>query len=418
MPPGENVKGAVQPVAGSSGGIESLPDGVLQHILGFLPSPEAVRTCVLAQRWRHLWKAAPCLRVGCDLDQSESVEDLRSLVNHLLLLRGGSPLEACYFTFYAGRRSHDDVSHVNLWFRHVVQMCKVRVLTLFMFLLGEPWLELDNLPVISQHLRSLKLIGVQVHNSLLNFSSCPALEHLELSCCELPPSVKEIVSESLKHIIVIASMCGWDSRIHIYTPNLVSLHLENFQGRTPILERMPSLLKASVEITIQCRDRCTNANYFWTCDCESCDNSGSTANGSINCVLLRGLSEAKSLALRSASNMFIFKRDLRWCPMFTNLKTLLLNGYWYVPDDFHALACILERSPVLKKLTFEFCNEWCHKVEMKLRVSSMKRSAAISEHLEIVEIKCEVVDDRVLKVMKFLCAFNICFSLDKMETLE
>lgn len=143
MPPGENVKGAVQPVAGSSGGIESLPDGVLQHILGFLPSPEAVRTCVLAQRWRHLWKAAPCLRVGCDLDQSESVEDLRSLVNHLLLLRGGSPLEACYFTFYAGRRSHDDVSHVNLWFRHVVQMCKVRVLTLFMFLLGEPWLELD-----------------------------------------------------------------------------------------------------------------------------------------------------------------------------------------------------------------------------------------------------------------------------------
>jgi len=62
--------------------------------------------------------------------------------------------------------------------------------------------------------------------------------------------------------------------------------------------------------------------------------------------------------------------------------------------------------------------QWCHKVEMKLRVSSMKRSAAISEHLEIVEIKCEVVDDRVLKVMKFLCAFNICFSLDKMETLE
>ena len=59
---------------------------------------------------------------------------------------------------------------------------------------------------------------------------------------------------------------------------------------------------------------------------------------------------------------FIFKRDLRWFPMFTNLKTLLLNGYWYVPDDFHALACILERSPVLK-LTFEFCNE-VHTSEM------------------------------------------------------
>ena len=49
-----------------------------------------------------------------------------------------------------------------------------------------------------------------------------------------------------------------------------------------------------------------------------------------------------------------------------------------------------------------------HKVEIKLRVSSMKRSTAISEHLKIVEIKCEVVADRVLKIMKFLSALNIC----------
>lgn len=50
---------------------------------------------------------------------------------------------------------------------------------------------------------------------------------------------------------------------------------------------------------------------------------------------------------------FIFKRDLRWCPMFTKLKILLLNDYWCVPDDFHLLACILKQSPVLEKLTIQ-----------------------------------------------------------------
>jgi hypothetical protein len=34
-------------------------------------------------------------------------------------------------------------------------------------------------------------------------------------------------------------------------------------------------------------------------------------------------------------------------------------------------------------------------------------SAAISEHLKIVEVKCNAVDDRILEVLKFLRAFNI-----------
>ena len=304
MPQGKTAKGAVLQPAGGSRGIESLPDGVLEHILGFLPSEEAVRTSVLARRWRHLRKSATGLCVGCcDPDQQVSVEDLRSLVNHLLLLRRDSPLEKCYFTFNAQLSSHDDVSHVNLWFQHVV-MCKVHVLSLSMFVrsLDEPCLQLDNLSLISQHLRRLELAGVQVHNSFLNFTNCPSLDHLKLMDCELS-SVNKIVSESLKHLIIIFSVGSSDSRINIYTPNVASLRLEHFEGRTPILEGMPSLLEASVKIAGGCRDRCTNANYFWTCDCESCDSSDSTANGNINCVLLRGLSEAKSLALKSASNV-------------------------------------------------------------------------------------------------------------------
>ena len=39
--------------------------------------------------------------------------------------------------------------------------------------------------------------------------------------------------------------------------------------------------------------------------------------------------------------------------------------------------------------------------------SSMERSVGISEHLKIVEVKCEVIDERVLKVLQFLCKFSI-----------
>ncbi|CAN6251640.1 unnamed protein product [Urochloa humidicola] len=51
--------------------------------------------------------------------------------------------------------------------------------------------------------------------------------------------------------------------------------------------------------------------------------------------------------------VYIFKRDLRCCPTFSKLKSLLLNKYWSEPDDLRALACILEHSPVLEKLTLQ-----------------------------------------------------------------
>ena len=37
----------------------------------------------------------------------------------------------------------------------------------------------------------------------------------------------------------------------------------------------------------------------------------------------------------------------------------------------------------------------------------MEGPSAISEHLKIVEVKCDVVDERILEVLKFLGAFNI-----------
>jgi len=179
MHPGESSKRAVS----SGGSIDALPDGVLEHILGFLPAPEAVRMCVLARRWRYLWRSAPGLRVGWPDDGEQAlppVKEHRELVDRLLLLRGGSPLDTCDIRL--GEFQDDDVPRVNFWVWHAI-LCKVSQFTLGIY--WHRYLKLDDLPLVSQHLTRLQLRGVWVYSSFLDFSSCPALEYLELLCCNL-----------------------------------------------------------------------------------------------------------------------------------------------------------------------------------------------------------------------------------------
>jgi len=49
-----------------------------------------------------------------------------------------------------------------------------------------------------------------------------------------------------------------------------------------------------------------------------------------------------------------------------------------------------------------------YEVEMKGSINQMDRSAKISEYLNIVKIKCQIVDESVLNVLELLCTFDIC----------
>uniref|UniRef100_A0A453N104 Uncharacterized protein n=1 Tax=Aegilops tauschii subsp. strangulata TaxID=200361 RepID=A0A453N104_AEGTS len=166
---------------------------------------------------------------------------------------------------------------------------------------------------------------------------------------------RKISSRSLKHLSI--THCGYDldCRLNISTPGLVSLKLDWFWGKTPFLENMALLQTACVNIGEGCEDVCLNYNSGVFCDANKngCGNCLSKNDGRSDCVLLGGISSAKHLELISELGKFIFTRDLKCCPTFSKLKTLLLNEYWCEAPDLDPLACILQNSPVLEKLTLQ-----------------------------------------------------------------
>jgi len=48
---------------GNEDRLSDLPEEVLLHILSLLDTKQAVQSCVLSTRWRHLWKRIPTLKL-------------------------------------------------------------------------------------------------------------------------------------------------------------------------------------------------------------------------------------------------------------------------------------------------------------------------------------------------------------------
>ncbi|KAG0529151.1 hypothetical protein BDA96_05G073600 [Sorghum bicolor] len=295
--------------------ISALPDAVLQHALGFLPAQDAVRTCVLGQRWRGLWRSLPRLRI---------TNDNAMFVNHLLLLRepGGGrnfcdneiknlALDHCEIdlrgcTGSASRR------YVDLWIRHAL-LLRARVM----------------------HLRWVLRIELVHFDIAVDFSSCHVLEDLQLiTSCDM--DVCEIRSPSSARRLSLVNctfgVAPWlenEYRAHICAPGLVCLEIQGCDGINPVLESMPLLQDASV--WFNCSDEPGKS-----CNAGSCGGKGYT-----------------------------FRKDLGFCPTFNKLRTLYLVN-WCLTSDISALLRFLHHTPNLEKLTLELCEkEMCSQLEIE-----------------------------------------------------
>ncbi|XP_051200128.1 F-box protein At4g09920 [Lolium perenne] len=405
MPPGEQNRTAPPVRAGDR--IGALPDDILHHLLSFLPVQSAVRTCVLARRWRHLWRFTTGLRI-VGIQRQGPVQELRKFLDHLLILRDRRVLDTVEIEFSEFLK--EDVPYVNLWTRFAV-LWQVRELSLHIN--HCEFLHLDGLPLVSQHLKTLDLHGVGLQETFLDFSSCPALEDLKMKDCEI--NVHKISSCALKRLSIIYCQSKLNCQARVCTPCLISLELDKFAGRTPFLENMVLLENARVDLGSSCEDFCLNYDEFGSFCGDNdtgCENCVANNDGSNECVLLGGISNATHMELISESDIFIFTRDLKRCPTFSKLKTLLLNEYWCMAPDLDPLACILKNSPILEKLSLQLFSSGGDIIEMIGSYSSVERSSAISEHLKIVEVKFHEMDMTTRKVLKFLCTFNIRFSIE------
>lgn len=271
---------------------DDLPDDVQQRVLSFMPAREVVQTCVLARSWRHRWKSMPALRIHLRYVWSESeAQNMRRFVDNLLNLRDNSAgLELCEFII--GVMSRLSTPKISLWIQKVL-MCKPQILRPdYREELGP---EMHFVPLISRGLSTLELKSVDLRDKLLDFSRCSALKNLLMRFCFIGWS-ERISSQSLEHLTIMYCKFQSDTRTHISAPSLISLQLSENYGNTPFLENMPLLVNAFVRL-YGCEDTCHQEEYGIVCSDNGCSKCGANVVGSKDCVLLEGLSKAKSLEL-------------------------------------------------------------------------------------------------------------------------
>ncbi|KAL6659305.1 hypothetical protein ACP70R_003345 [Stipagrostis hirtigluma subsp. patula] len=238
--PGEPSRGGVDPAADR---LSALPDALLHHVMSFLKAWEAVRTCVLSRRWRHLWASAPCVdvRVG---RYSDAPEDFAKFVYRLLLAREDlAPVDTLRLRSPCEDDEDFDFEDVSMWIRHAIKR-RARVIQLNGHL--HEYAVLDHMDFVSCHLKVLKLSYAELDDMVLRqlSSRCPSLEELELKTCVVRGH--EIMSASLKRLIMVK--CKFTMNLSVDAPKLVYLQCITPHSWVPLFKNFGSLVTGSLMI--------------------------------------------------------------------------------------------------------------------------------------------------------------------------
>ncbi|CAL9224358.1 unnamed protein product, partial [Arabidopsis halleri] len=225
--------------------ISGLPDDLLVKILSFLPTKEAVSTCVLSKRWEFLWMwklpihRAPVierLRLHLNWLSHTTPKDINRWVE-IAISRSVSVLEIDYYS-----------KNENL-FPSSLFTCKSLVT------LNLKWVALIDVPsmVNLPSLKTLELetMSVVVGKSLQQIlSNCPVLEDLSLNF-SYNGNLREftIIIPSLKSLSLFL-LCNYNlNRYEIDTPSLKYLKLVYWNHREhSLIKNMPKLKEAYVDV--------------------------------------------------------------------------------------------------------------------------------------------------------------------------
>ncbi|KAK8589045.1 hypothetical protein V6N13_087921 [Hibiscus sabdariffa] len=356
-------------------GISRLPDVLIQHILSFLSTKEAMATSVLSKRWLWVWTWVPII----DLQDTPSCRtdlNLRfrfgQFVTRVLILNKMASLDKFCLKF----NLVDHPSHVTTWFQDAVSR---DVKELDITIHGTqifPFLKLPFALFTARTLQVLKLSqGVELHVpgtvslpclkvlhlvwiKYMNdesvsrlFAGCHVLQELVLRKYVGDNSTISIISIPTLKIMSIRFATGLRKhRLKINAPILEHLHLEDNLGLEFDLEDVSSLVEANVSVTwlenrhipllkALCNTKYVSFNWDWY------------AKKNDNC---RGF-------------------ECRWKPprnvpecLLSSLETVSFKRFEDVAYQLRMVKYILGSARVLK--TMEICSDGDLPLELKLGV--------------------------------------------------
>uniref|UniRef100_A0A8I6Z4F7 F-box domain-containing protein n=1 Tax=Hordeum vulgare subsp. vulgare TaxID=112509 RepID=A0A8I6Z4F7_HORVV len=361
----------------SAGGdrLSNLPDCLLHSVLSYLRSRQVVHTSLLSRRWRHLWRAVPCIdihhrdfldepepepepeafygedgafdaamydaamqshdkRMGREYMQRRNFEDFADSV---LPLNVAWPLD----TYRLNLGSDVDLRRgMDRWIRRGLARRPAELEIACDYDHGnghhrsskDPFFSLgifSRVTGVSSRLRRMSLSGLILFEHFEDQlrSECPVLEDLQLVNCVIHRQSWDgqanricIASRSLKRLAIDGSSIP--SRLCLSTPALVSL---NVDMPVAVEEEMPSLAVASI----------------------SC-HAGVLA-------LLKSLRTARSLELRWFNTWpALVGEEPQLFREFHNLTTLVLTEC-DIKDGCQVLTHVLKSVPSLERIVLQDC---------------------------------------------------------------
>ncbi|KAL6652724.1 hypothetical protein ACP70R_011649 [Stipagrostis hirtigluma subsp. patula] len=388
--------------AGDRDRLSALPDCLLHEIMSHFKARQAVQTCALSTRWRHLWRSAPYL----DLDQEEFMagvswqnydkawENFEDFIVHLVFGHdtGIAHLDALRLRV---RAEHPRGEQAGRWIRHAIKYGGARGSAI-----TRRKGSMKN-TTTSWGLKRLHLCNVHLHDAFAKHvaSRCLNLEDLVLEGCKC--AVQEISSQSLKSLVL--RNCSCSELSEIICPTLKRLVID-FRGSTSSYPRLVITAPGLADLFLFV--------YFKKFACNfSLNGMASLAKASIHLrahnnvekrsdgqlELLGSLAHVTSLHLSGFKTM-----EFPTFPHFKNLKTLSLDEC-DLSDNFKTLGHFLQDSPNLEKLTLRCC-KFPRDLKRKEGIGELK------ERLKLVDVQCknlkltEIIygDDDVSNLVKLL----------------
>ncbi|XP_078162260.1 F-box/LRR-repeat protein 13-like isoform X2 [Carex rostrata] len=334
--------------------ISRLPDDVLNHILSRLTAKEVVQTCILSKRWKNTWASVPVLNFQLGNFHNDC-DWFGRFVDSVFQNRGQSCLRK---VIYKGQ--FEDTSHgPSMEWLDCAAFLMPRIIIVYILsnvdaplIIPDSVFSCESLEKLALCVQSVPVMTIIRPKSIAlpclqtlvlehlslddDFAQklllgCPSLEGLRLEYCDL--FISDISSNVLKKLIV--RFCCQYQHMRICCPSLIILSIGSIKNSIRIisLEKLTSLVYAQIVL---------NGN-------EEMD-----VNDLPDAQLLSGLSNATSLTffLRDPDLKEYWKKDITKCRTFKNLKSLEIKARHMI-NNFDLIACFLEHSPLLQKLTLK-----------------------------------------------------------------